>query len=150
MKHARHARPHRGTARVDTLVVGVCLTLIGIVGTVILSGWFAPGHAHGWQPYGGCKEAWQAPHSEGAAACRAHGWTVRHRIVVNPRRHVRYENLQPCREEDGSGQRRTCSWNFPGDHTGNGRGLSYFVTHAPRRFHYVVWPTADPRMLTRV
>lgn len=28
------------------------------------------------EPYGGCDEAWQAPHSEGAAYCRSLGYDV--------------------------------------------------------------------------
>lgn len=34
-------------------------------------------HKHTWQqPYGGCDEAWQAPHSKGARECRLHGFEV--------------------------------------------------------------------------
>lgn len=29
------------------------------------------------EPYGGCDEAWQAPHSEGADLCRELGWVIR-------------------------------------------------------------------------
>jgi hypothetical protein len=77
-------------------------------------------------PYGGCKEAWQAPQSEGADWCRDRGWTVRKRVVLNPHAVLRYWNLDPCTYEDGSGQTNVCGW--LGNKDGNGRGLSYYIT----------------------
>lgn len=93
------------------------------------------------QPYGGCKEAWQAPQSDGADWCRDHGWTVRGNLVVGPRGVVRYDAMPECRHEDGSGQRAACSWNFWGHYQGNGRGLSYWVDRADRARY--VWATVD-------
>lgn len=84
------------------------------------------------QPYGGCKEAWQAPRSQGAADCREQGWMVRKGYVVSPRHVLRYYNLPSCRHEDGSGQRETCGWNVvEGD--GNGHGLVYLAITMDRR-----------------
>jgi hypothetical protein len=95
-----------------------------------------PGHADA--PYGGCKEAWQAPHSQGADWCRAHGWTVRARLLVGPHGVVRMHRLPHCREEDGSGQRSACTWNIGRRVDGDGQGLSYWVGPGDR-VHYV-WP----------
>jgi len=42
--------------------------------------------AQAWtQPYGGCKEAWQAPQSQGAVECRAHGWIISREDAFSPR-----------------------------------------------------------------
>ena len=98
----------------------------------------APAFASWHQPYGGCEEATLAPHSVGAQDCRAHGWTIRRRLAVNPHAVVKGSGLPDCREEDGSGQRSACSWNFHGSHDGNGRGLSYWVDERDH-VHYV-WP----------
>lgn len=101
---------------------------------------FTPGT---WQqPYGGCKEGWQAPRSEGARQCRDHGWTVRHDLVVSPRGIIRYDNMRTCKFEDGSGQRSACIWH--GQVDGNGRGLTYwFGRHnshiSDPNAHYVWW-----------
>jgi hypothetical protein len=92
------------------------------------------------QPYGGCDEAWQAPSSAGADECRAHGWTIRARLVVGPRGVVRMSALPHCRNEDGSGQRSACSWNFhDGQRDGDGRGASLWLDRHDRS-HYV-WAT---------
>lgn len=48
------------------------------------------------QPYGGCKEAWQAPTSQGAADCRAQGWTITDEVVVNPRGVIKVSGLRDC------------------------------------------------------
>jgi len=85
------------------------------------------------QPYGGCDEAWQAPHSVGAKWCRSHGWIVRPRIVVGPHGHVRFRTMPKCITEDGSylrrngtvGYQRHCFWNART--MGNGRGSSYIL-----------------------
>lgn len=98
--------------------------------------WFCPvrGYAAevhtvklGWtQPYGGCVEAHRYPHSRGARECRAHGWTIRTRLVVGPHHWVRFSTLPHCETEDGSHTHRPCSWNF--DRTdGNGIGRSYWI-----------------------
>lgn len=42
------------------------------------------------QPYGGCKEAYQAPRSQGARECRQHGWLVKRWIVATPTGEMRY------------------------------------------------------------
>lgn len=91
------------------------------------------------QPYGGCDEAWQAPHSAGAQECRDHGWTVRPRLVVSPHSILRYSALPPCTFEDASGGPIPCSWNFPGSDDGMGGGASFWVsgTYAHNRGHYV-------------
>lgn len=83
------------------------------------------------QPYGGCKEAWQAPHSAGADECRAHGWHISSRFVVGPRGVVRYNMLPACKNEDGSGQRGACYW-WDGDLA--------LINDSRDRAHYV-WDT---------
>jgi len=130
----RNRRPNPA-GEVITLI---CFVGVVLIGTILAIGVFDPGHADPAQPYGGCKEAHLAPHSAGAQDCRAHGWTVRGRIVVNRHGVVKYLALPHCREEDGSGQRPTCGWNLGGRTDGNGRGLSYFVDRHDR-VHYV-WP----------
>lgn len=106
----------------------------GILGIALLwTGCQASAEAH--QPYGGCKEAWQAPASWGAEHCREHGWTVRARLVVNQHGVVVMSRLPRCRYEDGSSQAQPCSWNFtPGD--GNSRGLALWYD-ARDRAHFV-------------
>jgi len=85
------------------------------------------------QPYGGCKEAYVAPQSAGADECRAHGWVIRPRLVVGPYGWVRYSTLPQCRNEDGSGQRSACSWNFGMPRSW---GKVYWVDYH-NRTHYV-------------
>ena len=72
----------------------VLVTLAATVGATLCVAYAPPSDAATrWQqPYGGCKEAWQAPRSEGARECRAHGWTVYRWIVLNPDGIVRYYN----------------------------------------------------------
>lgn len=91
----------------------------------------APAFAH--QPYGGCDEAWQAPRSAGAEHCRDHGWTVRHRFVINPRGYVKYVSLPPCEYEDSY----NCYWNA--ETSGNGGGDSFIIrgTEERHRIWYV-------------
>lgn len=112
------------------------------VTTLALLGLAGPGLAHSahWQqPYGGCEEGTLAPHSAGANECRAHGWTIRRRLAVNDRGTVVGSGLPHCVNEDGSGQRAACSWNFhDGSTDGNGEGLSYWFDRHDR-IHYV-WP----------
>jgi hypothetical protein len=123
--------------------LAVLLTVVSLTLGFFLAG---KADAADWtQPYGGCDEAWQAPHSEGADACRAHGWTVRSHLVIDPHRVVRMSSLISCGVEDASDGTVPCSWNF-GSTDGNGRGLSFFVSRA-HRFHFV-WAT-DPTTGTR-
>jgi hypothetical protein len=94
-----------------------------------------PSSAQAWtQPYGGCKEAWQAPTSAGADECRDHGWLVRKRLVVNPHSVVKFNRLPHCTTEDGVGQ-GPCTWNI-GRTDGNGVGAAYWVDRRDR-VHYV-------------
>ena len=107
------------------------LTVAALVASAVL----APTVAHAAdQPYGGCKEGWMAPHSAGAAACRADGWTVKERIVVSPTGLTVRNTLKPCPTEDS---RTLCFWD--GTYRGNGRGQSFWVGrdgrwHAVARF----------------
>jgi hypothetical protein len=131
----------------DGAVSLAVIAAVAILGALI-GLWISPGRAYSVevrasdsstnQPYGGCKEAWQAPRSAGAQWCRDHGWTVRRNLVVSPKRVVRYDAMPECRHEDGSGQRAACSWNFWGHSNGNGRGLSYWEHKGT--VHYV-WPS---------
>lgn len=93
------------------------------------------------QPYGGCNEAWQAPHSDGARQCRADGWTVSRHLVLNPHDVVMFTDLHECRYEDGSGQRPRCVW-F-GDYMGNGHGLSYAEHRGHARYFWVKRPNVN-------
>lgn len=106
-------------------IIGMTLGMILIIGTMP--------KADAAQPYGGCAEAWQAPHSAGAQDCRDDQWLVASRYVVSPRGVLRYVNLPVCRNEDGSGNRGTCSWNVEGGN-GNGHGLAYLVVKH-RHYH---------------
>jgi hypothetical protein len=95
------------------------------------------------QPYGGCVEAWQAPHSQGARDCRRDGWIIRPRIIVGPYGYVRYNKMPLCRNEDGSYRRRNgtvglqrhCFWNAHA--VGNGRGETFFIDHLHGRTNIV-------------
>lgn len=85
------------------------------------------------QPYGGCKEAWIAPHSEGADYCRSIGWTVRYNLTVNPHKVIRHNAMRGCRTEDAG---HNCIW--LGEQRGNREGLTFWRGKAGRA-HYV-WP----------
>lgn len=122
----------------------VFLTSLAVAATALALLWIgtAPSTAAaGQQPYGGCDEAWQAPHSAGADDCRALGWTVRPGVVLNPHGVLRYWNLGACTYEDGSGSGRTCGW--LGQRDGNKRGMSFYVTgpEDARRGHYFWAPS---------
>ena len=93
-------------------------------------------------PYGGCDEAWQAPHSLGAQDCRDMGWTIRPRLLVNPRGLVIMSRLPHCTFEDASSGPVPCSYNFGRPTDGFGGGLSFWVTgtNHHNRTHYV-WTT---------
>lgn len=110
--------------------------LVAVTATILIG---SPAPANAWsQPYGGCKEAWQAPHSKGAAECRSHGWTVTKRLVVTPHKRVVFDRLPACRYEDGSGQRSACTWNLHPSTSpdGNGVGMAYWIDRRDRT-HYV-------------
>jgi len=94
------------------------------------------------QPYGGCDEGWQAPRSIGARECRALGWVVRPRLVVDPHGLVVMSRLPHCTFEDASSGPIPCSYNFGRPTDGFGGGLAFWVTgtHAHNRTHYV-WTT---------
>jgi len=80
------------------------------------------------QPYGGCKEAIDYPHSDGADWCRAHGWTVTRRIVIRPDRWVLAHRLPVCIDGETD---TPCRWNFGGGQPhGNGEGRAYWVNSA--------------------
>jgi hypothetical protein len=107
--------------------------------TTLVASLVQPADAAWTQPYGGCKEAWQAPRSQGAADCRAHGWVVRPRLVVSPRTWVRHSTLPHCPSDDVAPRHAPCSWNFgPGD--GNGWGDQFYVLPSRTghlRYYYV-------------
>lgn len=113
-------------------------TILAVAAAVATIGLAAPAQAAWHQPYGGCEEATLAPHSAGANQCRAHGWTIGTRLAVNAHGLVVGSGLPHCREEDGSGQRGACSWNFHDGRgiDGNNRGLSYWLDKRDRA-HYV-------------
>lgn len=93
--------------------------------------------AEGAQPYGGCKEAIQAPHSQGADWCRKHGWTVTRHIVVTPNKRVAtFRKLPACAYEDGSGGTLPCRWNFGPGTQGSGVGRAYWINKNGKT-HYV-------------
>lgn len=98
---------------------------------------------HQSAPYGGCVEAWQAPHSEGADWCRDQGWTIRvnprngEGIITNPHGVVRYNALLTCVVPDGSRGHLPCSRNI---NPNEGPGLAYYVTRN-HRTHYVWAPS---------
>lgn len=96
------------------LVVGLLLVMMGLL--------LAP-KGEAAQPYGGCDEAWQAPHSTGADECRALGWTVKRSLVLDPTNRVRaLMGVAPCVSED---QETQCFWKATC--RGNGRGDSFVV-----------------------
>lgn len=95
------------------------IALVVIVAGIILIG---QGRANAAPPaplYGGCVEAWQAPQSLGADDCRAKGWTIKSRLVLDPYNRVRIVRVPPCVYEDQS----NCYWNA--QQMGNGRGDSF-------------------------
>jgi hypothetical protein len=88
------------------------------------------GAASTWaQPYGGCKEGYQFPRSQGAAECRAHGWTVKRWLVVSPAGYVRY--LRGSRYLCSTRTDRVCVWFATAQ--GNGNGRSWWTDRAGRR-----------------
>ena len=128
----------RNIIRTTGAALVLTLVSLGIIATGNSSATAAGRLSASVQPYGGCKEAHAYPQTRGAADCRALGWTVRPRLVVDPRGVVRFSRLPHCAIEDASSGPVPCSWNFgPGD--GNGRGLSYWVDRHDRT-HYVTMP----------
>ncbi len=104
--------------------IGLGLAAIGLAAGATIA---TAGHADA-APYGGCKEAWQAPHSQGARECRSHGWTVRPHFTIDPHNVLRATDFRPCREEDSNG----CFWNA--DVQGNGRGTSFVASRTGEVF----------------
>ena len=123
MSESQQQRSARG-GRVmgDRKIVRVTVTTLVAAGILVGTIVGVVNEAQAWrQPSGGCTEAWQAPKSKGAAQCRAHGWTVTARLVLDPRHIVKYSTVQQCRFEDGRDRRkRTCMWygNLQGDKNG--------------------------------
>lgn len=112
--------------------ISTILAMAATTATILIA---SPAQAS--QPYGGCKEAHLAPHSSGASWCRAHGWTVTRRLVVNRYHKVVFDRLPLCRQEDGSGQRSACTWNLhPSTPQGNGIGKGYWLDRRDRA-HFV-------------
>ena len=118
----------RMTERLTTWAAVVCgaAALLLSATVVVLAGGPARSLAPA-EPFGGCAEAWQAPRSPGAEACRDRGYTVSARWLVGPRGVVLHSTLPHCRHEDGSGGRRPCTWNVGRRTDGNGGGLAYKV-----------------------
>lgn len=107
------------------------MAVVILVGGLIW-GLLAP-PAQAWtEPYGGCDEGWQAPHSVGADQCRDHGWIVRHRLVIDPHKVLRYTSLPACYTDDGTG--RYCTWRA--SEQGNHRGYSYYLNR-PEHPRYI-------------
>lgn len=130
--------PRLGLNIYVALLLLVALVLAGLtVGAVK-----ANADGHKVQPYGGCDEAWQAPHSIGARECRSLGWTVSRRLVVSPRGVVKMSTLPWCAVEDASSGRVPCSWNFGQDADRNrtGHGLAFWV--GPKGGMHFVWSTS--------
>lgn len=84
------------------------------------------------RPYGGCAEAWQAPHSRGAAQCRHAGWTVRPHFVIDPHNRLRFTDFKPCEYEDSNG----CIWNALT--SGNGVGTSFVASLRGEVFYVAI------------
>lgn len=103
-------------------------------------------------PYGGCDESWRYVKSEGADWCRAHGWTVRNRVLIDNHGVSREIVLPACRFEDGSRQRDNCVEHGDRINDGTRPAFSYWIHQGAREagkpvsswLHYF-W-TADPRV----
>lgn len=120
----------------DPLTVAALLAaLICAAAITWFAVWATSPPAYGHQPYGGCKEAWQAPRSTGADHCRDHGWTVRKRFVIGPAGVVRFISLRPCPTEDSG----DCYWNART--MGDGRGDSFIIKGDRDGRHRIWWVT---------
>lgn len=100
--------------------LGIAAIIAAVVGTITTP----PAHAD--QPYGGCKEAGQSMMtvtSQGADDCRAHGWTIRRTIVIDPHGWVRATTLTPCANDEPVGG--PCVWDAR--RQGNGHGQSFWL-----------------------
>lgn len=85
------------------------MALLAIVAAALVFAFAGPGFSVTsvtGQPYGGCKEGWQAPRSQGAADCRDLGWFVHRRVVVNPDGVVVTNRFKACQYEDST----FCYW----------------------------------------
>lgn len=119
--------------------------LILIVGALI-GLWLSPRAGYGAEPltrvneapYGGCKEAWMAPRSEGADWCRDRGWVVRSRFVITPKKLVVHNRMRPCPREDSG----NCYWDA--DRRGNQEGWG-FIIKGQRDGKHRVWIARFPR-----
>lgn len=122
----------RGKDRALTVAawIGVSLVVAAMV-TVLVWATSPPANSH--QPYGKCKEGWQAPQSEGAWHCRSHGWTIRRHFVLGPKDFVHFVDHQPCPTEDSDGP---CFWNARV--RGDGGGDS-FIIHGERDGIHRIW-----------
>lgn len=140
------------------LLIVVVVTMLGLASLATsapasFGSWIVPpASAGGWMPpapsVGGCKEAYIAPQSDAADACRDRGWTIavgeRGRgIIVSPSNVVRYLWLPQCRYEDGSGQRSACTWNMVLPYQGNGMGKALWIDRKDR-IHFVKRTLANP------
>lgn len=85
------------------------------------------------------RDCWAAlEDSDLVAPCEALGWQVvaQHHLLLTRRDVVRASDIAPCTFEDGSGGPLPCGWNIGSMHTGNDRGLAYWVS-LNHRINYV-------------
>jgi hypothetical protein len=122
------------------VIIASQVAVLVLLGAVI-GLWFSPRGAYGatGEYRTACADTWQDPQGNQAIDCRAHGWTVHKRFVIGPKQVVRTNiDFRSCAYEDGSGGKLPCSWNWWGNHDGNGRGLALWYDRAGVK-HYV-WP----------
>ena len=113
---------------------------VALVSVVALDADAIPENPEVQQPYGGCKESWPFNvDTPGADDCRALGWIITNRVLLDPNHVLRGTTLPTCKYEDGSGQRgRKCIWN--GGKQGNHRGATYIMRgHGKHRSALYVW-----------
>lgn len=88
--------------KMNRIIIGVGLLFWSLVAVALATE--AKAEA---QPYGGCVEAHRYPHSAGANDCRAAGWIIKRKLVVNPHVVVVYSTMPHCKGE----RIRSCTWN---------------------------------------